>query len=132
MSVCSVSCGTRANADADSDSALINGVYDRFVFAVGTDGMDNPEDYFTDNALKQLQEDYDYDCEDGPCYAYYALRTGEQDSKPDSDGLSRIYSVEPTGDGWYTVSYSDMGWFGKTRIKVVDGKIDMYERLSDN
>ncbi len=38
------------------------------------------------------------------------------------------YSIEPEDD-WYVVFYSDMGWSGKTRIKIVDGKIDDYQRL---
>ncbi len=144
----SASCGTSTDKkpveaileqDSKSDEALadglvidevINTVYEKFVFGIDSNGGDlTPETYFTANALKKLQEDYDFDCEDGPCYAYYALRTEMQDSNPESDGASRIYSVEPVGDGWYTVSYSDMGWPGKTRIKIVDGKIDDYQRL---
>ncbi|MCM1355197.1 MAG: hypothetical protein NC212_02185 [Staphylococcus sp.] len=113
----------------DKDIELISNVYLKFVFATENKGNDNPEDYFTTNALKQLQDDYEFDCDCGPCYAYYALRTTEQDSNPDSDGLSRINSVEANGNGWYTVSYSDMGWPGKTHVKITDGKIDIYKRL---
>lgn len=108
---------------------LINTVYDKFVFVIDSDNDVIPETYFTSNALKMLQEDYEFDCDEGPCYAYYALRTEAQDSKPGSDETSRIYSIDPAGDGWYIVSFSDMGWPGKTRIKVVDGKIDSYERM---
>lgn len=111
-----------------SDNELINYIYDKFVFAIDTDANDNPEDYFTSNALKKLRQDYDFDCEDGPCYAYYALRTREQDAKPDSEDVSQIRKIESVGDGWYVVSYLDMGWSGKTRVKMVDGKIDDYER----
>lgn len=84
--------------------------------------------YFTANALKKLQADYDFDCDEEPCYAFYALRTEMQDSKPGTDGSSQIYSIEPQDD-WFVVFYSDMGWSGKTRIKIVDGKIDDYQRL---
>ena len=136
------SCGTKTNADRATESItektsvdntgykeLITAVYDKFVFAIDSDGINTPEEYFTANALKKLQEDYEFDCEDGPCYAYYALRTEAQDSKPGAEDVSQIYSIEPAENGWYVVSYSDMGWNGKTRIKIVDGKIDAYERL---
>lgn len=114
--------------ESSKDINLINTVYDKFVFATDSDGDTNPETYFTSNALKKLQDDYEFDCDEGPCYAYYALRTNAQDSKPGSDETSRIYSIEPVRDGWYIVSFSDMGWPGKTRIRIVDRKIDCYER----
>lgn len=109
---------------------LINTVYDKFVFAIDSDGKSLPETYFTPNALKKLQADYEFDCEETPCYAFYALRTEKQDSNPESDGVSQIYSIESEGNGWYAVAYSDMGWPGKTRVKVLDGKIDDYQRLN--
>lgn len=116
------------NTAADND--LINTVYDRFVFAIDATGDMTPENYFTANALKKLQGEYEYDCDEGDCYAFYALRTTEQDSKPGADGSSSITGIEPDGEGWYVVSYSDMGWPGKTRIKIVDGKIDDYQRVN--
>lgn len=112
----------------DGEINVINSVYSKFVFANGTSGNDNPKNYFTDNALKKLHDEYEFDCEDETCYAYYALRTSEQDSKPDSEDLSQVCSIEPTGDGWYVVSYLDMGWSGKTRVKIVDSKVDDYQR----
>lgn len=108
---------------------VINSVYSKFVFADEAIGNDNPKNYFTDNALKKLHDEYEYDCEDDSCYAYYALRTSEQDSKPDSEDISQVCSVESIGDGWYVVSYLDMGWPGKTRVKIVEGKIDDYQRF---
>lgn len=140
-----ISCGTKTSAGMDgrqnaesitasdtvpkstADNKVINDIYDKFVFSIDADGDDNPEDYFTTNALKKLQQDYDFDCENGPCYAYYGLRTGEQDSNPDSENVSQICNIESIGDGWYVVSYLDMGWSGMTRVKMVDGKIDDYE-----
>ncbi len=111
--------------------SLINTVYEKFVFATDSQSDENPEKYFSDNALKKLQEDYEFDCEDGSCYAFYALRTEMQDSNPDTDGASKICDIELDRDGWYIVSYSDMGWTGKTRIKIIDGnKIDDYQRIS--
>lgn len=120
---------TSTSVAVTNDIELINKVYGKFVFAVEPGKNAKPEDYFTNNALKRLQQDYEFDCGEAPCYAYYALRTSHQDSKPESDGRSRIDGIEPVGEGWYIVSYSDMGWPGKTRIKMADGKIDMYEPL---
>lgn len=121
----------KALAESSRDIDVINTVYDKFVFAIDCSGdeLNNPEKYFTANALKKLQEDYTFDCDDGACYAYYALRTHAQDSKTGSDGASHIYNIEPLGDCWYIVSYSDMGWPGQTRIRIADGKIDNYERM---
>lgn len=84
------------------------------------------------NALRKLQDAYEYDCYDGPCYAYYTLRTEAQDSNPKTDDISQICDIETAEDGWYIVSYLDMGWSGKTRVKIVDGKIDDYERISSD
>jgi hypothetical protein len=52
-----------------------------------------------------------------------------QDSNPDTDGASKICDIELDRDDWYIVSYSDMGWTGKTRIKIIDGKVDDYQRI---
>lgn len=114
----------------DANEELINQVYSRFVFATESAANVSPETYFTANALKRLQEDYEFDCEEGACYAFYALKTEMQDSNPQSNGSSQIYGIEHDSDGWFTVSYSDMGWPGKTRIRILDGKIDDYQRIN--
>lgn len=122
-----------ANEEVSDESteniSLINTVYEKFVFAIDSQSDEKPEKYFSDNALKKLQEDYEFDCEDGSCYAFYELRTEMQDSNPDTDGSSKICDIELGRDGWYIVSYSDMGWTGKTRIKITNGKIDDYQRI---
>lgn len=119
-------------ADSADNIDLINLVYRIFVFASDAeDGeISNPEKYFSANALNKLRADYEFDCPEGPCYAFYELRTEAQDSRPDSDGASVIHSIELAQDGWYTVEYSDMGWPGKTRIRIVKGRIDDYERIA--
>ena len=114
---------------SSEDIELIKNVYDKFVFAKDSQGEVAPESYFTDKALKKLQHDYEFDCDEDPCYAFYALRTGMQDSKPGTDGASQISNIEPDREGWYVISYSDLGWDGKTRVRIVDGKIDDYRRL---
>lgn len=127
-------CTCKSQMDSAGDVDLINTVYERFVFAIDAEDNGNcdPEKYFTPNALKKLQDDYEFDCPEKFCYAYYALRTDAQDSKAGSDETSRIHCIEPAGDGWYVVSYQDMGWAGKTRVKIVSGKIDDYERIVEN
>ena len=122
-----------ANEEVSDESteniSLINTVYEKFVFAIDSQSDENPEEYFSDNALKKLQDDYDFDCEEDSCYAFYALRTEMQDSNPETDGTSGICDIELDRDGWYIVSYLDMGWTGKTRIKITNGKIDDYQRI---
>lgn len=122
-----------AEDHTDPNIVKIISIYDNFVFAIDSDDVINhPEKFFTANALKKLQDAYKYDCDDAPCYAYYALRTDAQDSKPGYDGESTICRIEPAEDDWYIVSYLDMGWPGKIRIKMADGKIDDYERKVNN
>lgn len=119
---------TQTLASVQDASEMIRMAYDKFVFAVDPNSEDCPEDYFTIHALEKLKDDYEYDCEDGSCYAFYVLRTEEQDSKPGSKDESRICGIEPIENGWYVISYLDMGWRGITRVKVVEGKIDDYTR----
>ena len=115
-------------------SDLIKTVYANFVFAIDADSevYSHPERYFTANALKKLKDSYEFDCEDNNCYAYYELRTQEQDSKPGTTGESDITDIESIGDNWYVVKYSDMGWSGMTQIKIVDGKIDDFTRCVED
>ncbi|MDE6485475.1 MAG: hypothetical protein K2L14_08790 [Duncaniella sp.] len=111
-------------------SDLIKTVYAKFVFAIDADPevYAHPERYFTANALAKLKDSYEFDCEDNDCYAFYELRTQNQDSKPGTSGESDIISIEHTGDDWYIVRYSDMGWAGMTLIRIVDGRIDDFNR----
>ncbi|MDE6410532.1 MAG: hypothetical protein K2K81_09885 [Muribaculaceae bacterium] len=115
-------------------SDLIKTVYSKFVCAIDADPevYAHPERYFTENALKKLKDGYEFDCEDNNCYAFNELRTQEQDSKPGTTGESDILNIESVGDDWYIVKYSDMGWTGITRIKIVNGKIDDFQRCVEN
>ena len=115
-------------------SDLIKTVYAKFVFAIDADPevYAHPERYFTASAIKKLKDSYEFDCEDNSCYAFYELRTQEQDSKPGTTGESDITDIESIGDNWYVVKYSDMGWSGTTRIKIVDGKIDDFTRCVED
>lgn len=122
-------------SDSGQDySDLIKTVYAKFVFAIDADPevYAHPERYFTANALKKLNDSYEFDCEDNNCYAFYELRTQEQDSKPGTTGESEITDIESVGDNWYVVKYSEMGWSGMTRIKIVDSKIDDFIRCAED
>ncbi|MBD5172115.1 MAG: hypothetical protein HDT02_02705 [Bacteroidales bacterium] len=120
--------------NSQDHSNLIKTVYANFVFAIDADPevYAHPERYFTTSALKKLKDSYEFDCEDNSCYAFYELRTQEQDSKPGTTGESDITDIESIGDNWYVVKYSDMGWSGMTRIKIVDGKIDDFTRCVED
>lgn len=115
-------------------SDLIKTVYEQFVFAIDAepDMYAHPEQVFTSNALQKLKDCYEFDCESENCYAFYEFRTQEQDSKPGTEGESRVLDIESLGDDWYMVKYTDMGWSGMTRIKIIDGKIDDFERCVED
>ena len=67
--------------------------------------------------LKKLQDAYPYDS-DGVAYATWLFRSGQQDSKPGSDGKTMMLEVTADGD-WYTYTALDMGWEFSKRIKLV-------------
>lgn len=123
-----------SNIETPDYSDLIRTVYAKFVFAIDADPevYAHPERFFTQNALKKLKDSYEFDCEDDNCYAFYELRTQEQDSKPGTNEESEIIDIENLGDDWYVVKYYDMGWPGMTRIKIVDGKIDDFTRCVED
>ena len=77
----------------------------------------------SDELLKKLQDAYTYDS-DGPAYATWLFRSGQQDSKPGSDGKTMMLDIKADGD-WYVYTALDMGWKVTNRIKVIskDGKI---------
>lgn len=147
--ICLSACGNKQGAAAEGESAddvaataetssdysdVIKTVYEKFVFAIDADPeiYNHPENYFTPNALRKLKDSYEFDCEAGDCYAFYELRTQEQDSADGSDGESCIVDIEEIGDGWYVVKYLDMGWSGMTRIKLVEDKIDDFRRCVED
>ena len=115
---------------------VIKTVYEKYVFAIDEDSDSevnmHPEKYFTANALRKLKNSYVYDSERDDCYAYYELRTAQQDTRPGTDGESYVISIESIGNHWYVVKYSDMGWLGYTRIKIADGKVDDYLRCYED
>jgi len=77
----------------------------------------------SDELLKKLQDAYPYDSE-APAYATWLFRSGQQDSKPSSDGKTMMLDIKADGD-WYVYTVLDMGWKVTNRIKVTnkDSKI---------
>ena len=73
--------------------------------------------------LQKLQDAYPYDSE-APAYATWLFRSGQQDSKPGSDGKTMMLDIKADGD-WYVYTALDMGWKVTNRIKVTskDSKI---------
>ena len=73
--------------------------------------------------LQKLQDAYPYDSE-APAYATWLFRSGQQDSKPGSDGKTMMLDIKADGD-WYVYTALDMGWKITNRIKVIskDSKI---------
>ncbi len=56
-------------------------------------------------------------------YSWWNFRTGYQDGPSQESSLE---SIEPMGEGWYQVTYSDMGIHGMTDVKMEGGKIADY------
>lgn len=88
--------------------------YQKVVF--GTCCKVSMEQYCTRGFLKKLEDAYDYDCDEGPCYAIWLLRTGRQDG---DDTPSRVTSVVPDGENCVVVKYKDMGHPGETRLYFI-------------
>lgn len=67
--------------------------------------------------LKKLQDAYPYDA-NGVAYATWLFRSGQQDSKPESNGKSCMVEVKNDNGDWYIYRAIDMGWEFTKRIKV--------------
>ena len=73
--------------------------------------------------LKKLQDAYPYDT-DGIAYASWLFRSGQQDSKPGTEGKTIMLEVK-LDDDWFVYTALDMGWEFTNRIKITNkgGKI---------
>ena len=116
LSVCMIllSCG---QSPEKKDLALVGDFYEH---VLGIKPM-------TDGYLKQtLAEDVLsslWEADYAETYSFWRFRTGFQDG-PSSE--SSVESIEPLGDGWYRVTYSDMGHPGVTEVLVENGLISAY------
>lgn len=100
------------------DIALVNDFYEH-VLSIKPMTDKYLEKTLSEEILKSLWE-VDYEA----TYSYWRFRTGLQDG-PSSE--SCVESIEPLGDGWYRVTYSDMGNPGVTDVQVENGRISAYK-----
>lgn len=70
--------------------------------------------------LKKLEADYDYECDEGPCYAVWDFREGASDV-----WTWKILDVRSEGEDWYTYTFQENEFIGKHRVqaRVVDGTV---------
>ena len=68
--------------------------------------------------LKKLQDAYPYDT-DGIAYASWLFRSGQQDSKPGTEGKTTMLEVKLDGD-WFVYTALDMGWEFTNRIIITN------------
>lgn len=102
------------------DIALITDLYER-VLCIKPMTDEFLKDALTDQLLESIWE-ADYD----DAYSYWVFRTVYQDG-PESE--STLGSIQPLGDGWYRVTYSDMGNPGTTDVQVCKGKVCAYKTV---
>ena len=105
-----------------NDSLVSNGVdllqrvYQHYIF--GDSSFNSiAKTVCTDRILERLKEEFDYECSDGDCYAIWHFRTNSQDGPNDS---SMVKDIIYKGDGWFDVTYIDMGNDGTTTFKLVE------------
>lgn len=110
-----LSCG---QSQEKKDIALVSDFYEH---VLGNKPMTDKylQKTLTEEAMSSIWEaDYEN------TYSFWVFRTGLQDG-PSSE--SSVESIEPLGDGWYRVTYSDMGNPGVTDVQVENGRISAYK-----
>lgn len=109
-----------AEAKAEKEKAIIGKLRRLYtLYVLGNNNFTaSAADYCTARMRNKLEAANDYE---GGGYAMWELRTGVQDG----DGPSKVVDITPLSGGWYQVSYTDMGFSGKTKIKAIekDGNI---------
>ncbi|MEG1611658.1 MAG: hypothetical protein RRZ83_00370 [Alistipes sp.] len=100
----------------NQDISLINKFYERFVF--GNDSfVPEGKNMCSLKMLDYLSAKYEYDCNEGECYAIWCFRTDYQDGISDIRKVTDIIFLK---HNLYAVSYIDMGHKGTTIIKLVE------------
>lgn len=102
---------------SEQDIKLIKEWYE-YVFGV-KEISDNTLDKFLSSDVKKKLWTEDYD----GVYEYWRFRTTAQDYNPEVGDVSKIENVSLKDDGWYEVTYLDMGNKGKTKVKIDNNKI---------
>ena len=108
-----VICPLKFNTPEDTIKSFLTKMYNDKLY----EDYDFLQKHCSDELLKKLEDAYPYDS-DEPAYATWLFRSGQQDSKPDSNGNTMILDVTADGD-WYTYTALDMGWEFSKRIKLV-------------
>ena len=117
LSACLIllSCG---QSPEKKDIALVNDFYEHVL------GNKPMTDKYLQKTLSKDILDSIWETEYEDTYSFWVFRTGLQDG-PSS--ASSVESIEPLGDGWYRVTYSDLGYPGVTDVKVENGRITAYK-----
>lgn len=128
----SVSSGTGQSTSSTSLNsvqvkAFLKNFYNKYIFKTQKADMSFEEAVqksCTKALQKHLQDAYEYECEDGPCYAEGCFLSGLQDGPSE---VSKLISIVPAGNNWYKVTYLDMGNKATTRIHCIleSGKLKM-------
>ena len=100
------------------DIALVHDFYEHVL------GNKPMTDKYLQKTLSKDVLDSIWETEYEDTYSFWVFRTGLQDG-PSSK--SSVDSIEPLGDGWYRVTYSDLGNPGVTDVKVEKGRITAYK-----
>ena len=84
-------------------------MYEAFITKMYNDKLYEDYDFLQKHCspelLRKLQDAYPYDS-DGPAYATWLFRSGQQDSKPGSDGKTMMLDIKADGD-WYVYTALD-------------------------
>ena len=100
------------------DIALVSDFYEHVL------GNKPMTDKYLQKKLSKDVLDAIWETEYEDTYSFWEFRTGMQDG-PSSE--SSVESIEPMGDGWYRVTYSDLGNPGVTEVQVANGRICAYK-----
>ena len=103
-----------STAKSDEIKSFITQIYNNKLY----EDYDFLQKHCSAELLKKLQDAYPYDT-DGRAYATWLFRSGQQDSKPGSDGKTIMLEVKADGD-WFVYTALDMGWEFTNRIKVTN------------
>ncbi len=113
----SIKLAEEAKAVEEADIAVINKVY-TYVFTWNESAI---KQLLSPAVISRMKAANEYD--DGSMNLR-VLTTDNQDGPSD---VSKVNNVVAEGDGWYKVSFTEMGTKGTKRVKVADGKIADYK-----
>ena len=80
---------------------------------------DNSLDKFLSSDVKKRLWTEDYE----GTYEYWRFRTTSQDYNTEIGDVSKIENISIMDDGWYEVTYLDMGSKGETKVKIENNMI---------